>query len=122
MFNISGSTITLTRGDTGSVTFGVTGADFTAKDRVLFTIKNGAGTIMYQEAYQVVSNAFNVVFTNEMTDDWAPGSYAYDIRCVFSPAYDDKGNIVNGASVQTPPINNGSTTGTINILTSVGEV
>ena len=53
MFQVNGTTITMSRGDTGSVTFRATGYTFGAEDRALFTVKSPEGTIVKQSAYPI---------------------------------------------------------------------
>ena len=96
MFNVNGTTITLSRGDTGSVRLKAkakrrdTGADFTfgERDRALFTIK-GSGQIVKQRAYPIVNNRFTVVFMNADTDQFSAGQYSWDVRYVINPYYDE---------------------------------
>lgn len=102
MFQIDGSTIIMSRGDTGSVDIRATGCDFAAADRALFTVKNKDGGIVKQGAYPIQDGVFTVHFLNEETDCLAPGEYSYDVRYVVSPYYDGSGNIVNGDQVITP--------------------
>lgn len=71
------------RKDTGeSYTFG-------ERDRALFSIKSGGGTIVKQKAYPIVNNRFTVVFFNADTDKLAPGGYTWDVRYVINPYYQD---------------------------------
>ena len=103
MFQVDGDTITLSRGDTGSVDFRATGYTFTEEDRALFTVKSAEGTIIKQNAYPIDSSGlFTVYFLNAETDYLAPGIYSYDVRYVIGPAYDSEGRIVDGDQVITP--------------------
>lgn len=105
MFQVDGSTITMSRGDTGSVVFKATGHTFAAEDRALFTMKSPEGTVVKQEAYPIDSGGvFTVYFLNAETDYLAPGSYTYDVRYVIGPIYDEEGNIVDGDQVITPKL------------------
>jgi hypothetical protein len=105
MFQVDGDTITLSRGDTGSVTFRATGHTFAAEDRALFTMKSPEGTIVKQGAYQIESGGvFTVYFLNADTDYLAPGQYTYDVRYVIGPYYDSEGKIVDGDQVITPKL------------------
>ena len=103
MFQVNGTTITMSRGDTGSVTFRATGYAFGAEDRALFTVKSPEGTIVKQSAYPIdAEGEFTVSFLNAETDYLPPGSYSYDVRYVIAPLYDGEGNIVDGEQVMTP--------------------
>lgn len=96
------NTITLSRGDTGSVTIAVEGYTFGENDRALFSIKAGSGQIIKQRAYPLVNNEFTVTFFNVDTDTLAPGGYNWDVRYVINPYYNDNGDIVDGDQVITP--------------------
>lgn len=96
MFNVEGTTITLSRGDTGAIRMKAnakrrdTGEAyvFGERDRALFTI-SGSGGIVKQQAYQMRDNEFTVVFLNSDTDSFNPGGYQWDVRYVINPYYDD---------------------------------
>lgn len=117
MFIVDGNKITLSRGDTGAITIEVAGYAFGEDDRALFSIKDGGGTIVKQQAYQMTDNAFTVTFNNADTDTLNPGGYSWDVRYVIHPYYDTHGNIVDGDQVLTPnlPME-------VNILTVVGDI
>ena len=118
MFQVDGDTITLSRGDTGSVTFRATGHTFAAEDRALFTMKSPEGTIVKQGAYQIESGGvFTVYFLNADTDYLAPGQYTYDVRYVIGPYYDSEGKIVDGDQVITPKLPQ-----PLNLLAAVGDI
>lgn len=98
MFNVEGTTITLSRGDTGALrikanaTRADTGEPFTfgERDRALFSIKNG-NTLVREKAYPMVNNAFVVVFTNQDTQNLQAGSgYTWDIRYSINPYYEEE--------------------------------
>ena len=96
MFNVNGTTITLSRGDTGALRIRAnatrkdTGEPFTfgERDRALFTVKGG-GRIVKQKAYPIVNNMITVVFMNADTDQFLPGGYTWDVRYVINPYYDE---------------------------------
>lgn len=102
MFYVDGTTITLSRGDTGSINFNVSGYNFGPDDRALFTVKNGQGTVVKQEIYEVASGQFTVFFTNSDTDTLQPGNYTWDVRYVVNPLYDEEHMIYDGDHVKTP--------------------
>lgn len=109
--------------DNGSVTMNVgdTGAwfvqgerddgePFTEDDRAVFTVKDASDTIVLERIYRLDDDeglgngVIFIVLYNDDTDDWAPGSYTYEIRYVINPYYNDKGEIVSGDIVDTPGI------------------
>lgn len=116
MFRVSedGSTIELSRGDTGAIRFKVratyydTGEAYTfgVRDRAIFTIKNGAGEIIKEKAYPLTDNEFVVNFANQDTDTCPAGEYTWDVRYVINPYYDesDPQKIISGDQVITPEL------------------
>lgn len=125
MYYVEGTSITLSRGDTGAlriranVTRRDTGESYTfgERDRALFTVKSASGQIVKQRAYPITDNMFTVIFYNADTDQFAPGGYTWDVRYVINPYYDESGNIVDGDQVLTPnmPMS-------MNLLTIVGDI
>ena len=115
--------ITLHRGDTGTVPFHVTGYEFAATDRVLFTMKSRGGQQIMKRIYSLDENGyFYVDFRNGDTDQLSAGQYIYDCRVAIKPEYDDQGNIIdvdfdNGGAVATPvsPL-------VIELLDTVGQI
>ena len=95
--------ITLHRGDTGEVTFTITGYDLSNVNAVcLFSLKRN-GVVAKEQVYDLDEDQqFVVEFLNEDTDYLDPGTYEYDVRLVIDPVYDTDGNLVNGAVVRTP--------------------
>lgn len=96
MFSIDGTSITLSRGDTGafwlkcSATRRDTGAAYTfgERDRALFTVKSG-NVVLKQMSYPIVDNQFLVVFYNQDTDTMNAGTYNWDVRYLINPYYED---------------------------------
>ena len=119
MFYIDDSdySITLSKGDTGAVTFSSTGYDFGENDRALFTIRNSRGAVIKSTAYELTNNAFTVTFRNSDTDTLAAGTYNYDVRYIIHPYYDENGTIVDGNQVITP-----RQAMRITLLDTVGEI
>lgn len=119
MFKVEGTTISLSRGDTGAIKFiADTEYEFAAEDRALFSIKNGVGEVVIESAFALDSNkAFVVTFFNSDTDNLTPTTYSWDVRYIIHPYYDESGRIIDGDQVITPnaPMN-------LNLLTVVGEV
>ena len=141
MFSVNGTTITLSRGDTGAIRIRAlttrkdTGEkyDFGPNDRAVFSIKNGAGELVREkycelgyyddpdaaEPEWIPTNSFVVVFYNADTQN-LNGNYSWDVRFVINPYYEDpetKKKIVDGDQVITP-----NTPMSINLLTVVGEI
>lgn len=96
MFNVDGTNITLSRGDTGALRLTAnatrrdTGAAYTfgERDRAVFSIKAGNGQLVKQKSYPLVENKFTVIFMNQDTDNLNPGGYSWDVRYVINPYYD----------------------------------
>jgi len=97
MFSVDGTNISLSRGDTGALRIHAsarrrdTQAAFTfgERDRAVFSIKNGSGTVVKQKSYPMDANSVLVVFMNGDTDKIAAGAYSWDIRYVINPYYED---------------------------------
>ena len=124
MFNVEGTTISISRGDTGAVRFvaDVTIPDtdesytFGENDWAIFSIKTMDGELVRMVYAQMTDNAFTVTFHNADTEALATTNYTWDVRYVIN-AYWEGGVIVDGDQVITPelPMN-------FNILNVVGEV
>lgn len=119
MYSVSGTTITLSRGDTMKLTFGSGKTDWGANDRAIVTIKNASGTVVLKEIHTIKSDGtFDMSFQNSTTDTWPIGTYTYDVRYVMNPVYDTAGvNIIEGDAVITP-----AAPAILNIINTVGEV
>lgn len=96
MFEVEGTHISLSRGDTGAIRFTMnakyrgteTPYTFGERDRAVFTMKGGNG-IVKQRSYQMDNNGFLLVFFNQDTDQFAAGEYNWDVRCIINPYYDE---------------------------------
>lgn len=124
MFYVDGTTINLSRGDTGSVTIGTDGYDFDAEDRALFTLKNSLGELIMENQYELENGQFTIQFRNADTDSLPVGMYSWDVRFILNPLYDSERRtlsgqpkIIDGDQVITPdaPMS-------LNILGTIGEV
>lgn len=93
--------ITMHRGDTGSVVYHFTGYDFQSADRVLWTMKSNNGTIVKEDVLVPNDQKVTIEFLNADTDSLAAGTYTYDIRIVIDPVYSG-GRLVDGTIVTTP--------------------
>lgn len=102
MFKVEVDKITITKGDTAALTVRASNKTFASADRAIFTIANKAGTeLLYNQEYELNNGQFTVQFTNDMTDDWAPGQYKWQVRYVVTPVRTE-GHISGGAEVITP--------------------
>ena len=98
MFSVDGTTITVSRGDTGAVKINASAIRrdnsdnyiFGERDRAVFTIKSNNGTLVRERSYQMRNNQFTVVFYNQDTESFEQGSYQWDVRYVINPYYDEE--------------------------------
>ena len=115
---IDGTTITMSRGDTGELTIGATGYTFESNDRALFTVRQSSTQEVKMRRILEIdeNNTVTVSFVNSDTDSLDAGVYEWDIRYVINPSYDG-GEIVDGDEVITPndPM-------IINLKTTVGQI
>ena len=103
MINIDLATqkITIHKGDTGSVSFQISGDTLEENDRVLFTIKNNRGVVVKQEIVTPTNGEFSITFANADTCNLEVGSYSYDIRVLGNPVIAN-GKVVSADTVDTP--------------------
>ena len=117
MFKIEGTTIRLSRGDTGEVTIGASGYTFGSNDRALFTVRHaGTKEVKMRRELQIVDNTVTVTFVNSDTDSLDAGKYEWDMRFIINPIYEN-GEIVDGDEVITPELPM-----IIELLTTVGQI
>ena len=104
MFKLAndGTTILMHRGNTGIVRINLTGYTFGNNDRVLFVMKDSAGTEIKSAICQVEDGAIEVEFVNTDTDYLHAQDCIYAITAAADPVYDDSGKIVNGSGICTP--------------------
>lgn len=120
---VTGYQIELSRGDTGAIRISaeatLNGSAFTfgSDDRALFSIKNGQGEIVKEQAYEMDNNEFIVYFQNADTDSYQPGNYQWDVRYIIHPYYDSAGRIIDGDQVITP-----KEPQTMNLINVVGDI
>ena len=146
IFNVDGTSITLSRGDTGAVRFRAnatirgteTEYKFKYNDRAVFTIKSGTEIVKEKIAALDENNCFTVTFFNADTDTLSPGGYNWDVRYVINPYWEDavtetrtvvidgvetevdyvvSGRIVDGDQVVTPNLPMN-----MQLLTVVGDI
>lgn len=97
-----GRTISMHRGNTGTVRIKLTGYSFGTNDRVYFCMAHPNGTPVKEAICQVDANGYiEVPFVNTDTDYLSPGSYPYGVTAATDPVY-ESGKIVNGSGVCTP--------------------
>ena len=96
-YNSTGTEITMHAGDTGAFKVHATratGADWTDADRMLFTIRNGAGDIVLQRFYRLDDDeglgngVVEIQFHNNDTDQWESGQYSIERRYDINPRWD----------------------------------
>lgn len=119
MFEISGTRILLTQGDTGILTIKAKKSDhiFTASDRAVFTVKRQGGGILTEMLITPdADGTVQIPFVSDLTDTIKPGQYEWDIRyCV--DAVLDAGRVVDAREVMTP-----MRPGILEIVKAVGRV
>lgn len=121
MFDITGTTITLTAGDTGL--FGAApeadGYRPTAADRAVFTVRERPGGRKLLEKVLVpeADGAVLVPLLHEDTERLRAGAYVWDIRYVLNAQTDAQGGVTGGREVITP-----FTPGTMTVMEAIGSV
>ena len=95
--NEDATAITMHAGDTGAFKVHATrktGTDWTEDDRMLFTVRNGAGDIVMQRFYRLDDDeglgngVVEIQFHNNDTDTWEPGTYNMERRYDVNPYWD----------------------------------
>ena len=98
MFNVNLETmeIKMHAGDTGSFKVHAergSGDAWTDEDRMLFTVRDGAGEIVLQRIYRlddqwdIGDGTVLIEFHNDDTDQWASGAYSTELRFDISPIW-----------------------------------
>ena len=98
MFNVNLETmeIKMHAGDTGSFKIHAergSGDAWTDEDRMLFTVRDGAGEIVLQRIYRlddqwdIGDGTVLIEFHNDDTDQWASGAYSTELRFDISPIW-----------------------------------
>lgn len=118
MFELLGTRIRLTQGDTGLLTIKARSEHiFTQKDRVVFTVRKTGGGIMTEMVLTPQEDGtVQVPFTNALTDGWKPGAYAWDVRYVLGAVLEG-GRVTDGDEVITP-----MQPGQLEITRAVGQI
>ena len=93
MFEVTypGGDIEMHRGDTGSYRIRATrgsGAEWTSADRMIYSVKNAAGTVVLSRVYRLDREGKNgladIEYHNADTDDWAAGAYQGELRAILN--------------------------------------
>ena len=119
MFELSGTRIRLTQGDTGILTINAKDSDhvWTAADKAVFTARKQNGSLLVEMVLQPEADGrVQIPFTSDLSDGWKPGDYKWDIRYVID-AVMTAGRVTDGREVITP-----MTPGTLTIVEAVGRV
>ncbi len=118
MFHAHGTTIFITRGDTGVLTLIAEGHAFAAGDRAVFTVRRPGGvTLMETVMTPEEDGRIQIGFDHGMTERWRPGCYAWDVRYVLDAAVDEQGRVTGGREVITP-----MRPGELHVLEAVGKI
>ena len=97
MFNVDEQTgaISLHAGDTGAVRLEAeleTGEAWTAADRMKFSVESASGEVVLERYYRLDTALGNgivlIMFHNDDTDGWAPGTYQTQWRYYVNPYWD----------------------------------
>lgn len=119
MFELSGTRIRLTQGDTGILTINAKDSDhvWTEADKAVFTARKQSGSLLVEMVLQPDPDGMvQIPFTSDLSDNWKPGDYKWDIRYVVD-AVMEAGRVVDGREVITP-----MTPGVLRIEEAVGRV
>lgn len=119
MFESSGTQILLTQGDTGLLTIKTGGSDheFTSSDRAVFTVRHLNGRLLVEMVLQPEADGtVQIPFTSDLSDEWKPDLYEWDIRYVIDAVFTD-GRVTDGSEVITP-----MRPGRLQIVKAVGRV
>lgn len=117
MFQLNGTNLTLTQGDTGVLTILTNGYTLTENDCALFTVRRrNSGVLCEMVLTAQEDGAVQIPFTNDLTDDWKADEYEWDIRFVLDVQMAN-GKPVDGREVITP-----MRPGKLTIVKAVGRV
>lgn len=119
MFELNGTRIRLTQGDTGILTITAQASDhvFTDADKAVFTARKQSGSLLVEMVLQPEADGrVQIPFTSDLSDGWKPGDYKWDIRYVIGAVMENE-RVVDGTEVITP-----MTPGVLTIVEAVGRV
>ena len=118
MFELNGTRILLTQGDTGILTITTQSEHmFTEDDRAVFTARRQNGSLLVEMVLQPEADGrVQIPFTSDLSDGWKPGDYEWDIRYVIGAVLEND-RVVDGTEVITP-----MRPGVLTIVKAVGRV
>lgn len=106
MFEMHGSEIVLTAGDTGVFIVNARPDGYipTSDDRAIFTVRDRIGGRVFVEKTLTPdeSGKVEIELKNEDTKRMRGGRYVWDIRYVIQATFDGSGNVNGGTQVVTP--------------------
>lgn len=102
MITVDGTSISIMRGDTGTVVIQTNGRTFIATDRAVFTIKDNNRRTIRRDVLSITDNAVTISFTHDDTKAMRIGDYTWDVRFVVDPEYDDDNELIDGTAIDTP--------------------
>lgn len=112
LFEVNGTRIRLTQGDSGLLTIDVSGVKLTENDRAVFSMckalrgdgrwkKMGAQFLEAVLTPDVRRGVFQMPFVSSDTEKWPAGRYLWDVRVVLD-AVETDGRVTDGREVFTP--------------------
>lgn len=118
MFQLDGTRILLTQGDTGILTIKTqSDHEFTDADRAVFTARRANGSLLTEMVLQPEADGtVQIPFVSDLTDGWKPDIYEWDIRYVIDAVFTNE-RVTDGREVITP-----MRPGKLEIIKAVGKV
>lgn len=102
MFRVCGTRISLSRGDTGLLTFEADGVTLTDSDRAVFTIRRRNGGIVMEKIAVPEDNRVQIPLLNAETEALCEDEYQWDIRYALGAVLDADGRVTDGREIITP--------------------
>lgn len=113
MFEVTGTSVRLTQGDSGLMTLVVDGVTLTENDRAVFTLakalrgngeykKIGPTVLEAVLVPDVKRNAFQMPFVSSETETLLVGQYLWDVRIYIDAQLAEDGRVTDGREVITP--------------------
>lgn len=118
MFELSGTRIRLTQGDTGILTITAKKSDhlFTSEDVAVFTVKRGSTIVVEMLLQPEPDGRVQIPFDSDLTDNMRVDTYEWDVRyCIDATV--SGGRVVDAREVITP-----MRPGVFEIVKAVGRV
>lgn len=119
MFDVRGTHILLTQGDTAILTITARGTALTQADRAVFTVRDRPGGRKHIERVLTPDEQgrVHVMISNEDTQNLRAGAYAWDIRYVLEAQTQANGQVTGGREVITP-----IRPGVMTVMEAVGRI